>query len=139
MKTIQPLSTVLAVILTIFMISSCGSAEEKLPGNWVTETVSASIDSTKASAATLASIDKAVASAKTTIFTLKEDHSMELSIDGYTSKAFWSFDEDEKLITFLFDQKNVGEPIELGKLEGKKITYTSKVKNGTITAVYMKE
>lgn len=139
MKTLQSISAVLAAFLIVFMISSCGSAEEKLPGSWKTESVTASIDSTQASAATLASIDKAVASAKTTVFTLKEDHSMELSIDGYTSKAFWSFNEDEKLITFLFDQQSKGQPIELGKLEGKKITYTSKVKNGTITAVYVKE
>ena len=139
MKKIPSILAILAISMATFMITSCGSAEEKLPGKWVTESVNASIDSTKASTATLASVDNAIASAKTTTFTLNEDHSMQLSIDAYESKAFWSFNSEEDLVTFLFDEQSLGEPIVLGKLEGKKIVYTSKVKHGSITTIYVKE
>lgn len=139
MKTFRSLFVLLVIALAGHVLSSCGSAEDRLPGKWVTEEVSASVDSTMASAAVLASVDKAIASAKTTTFVLKEDHSMELTIDGYTSKAYWSYNDDQHTITFLFDQDGVGNPIELGKLEGKKIRYTSKVKHGSITSVYVKE
>ena len=134
MKTIRQLSILAVIAFTTLVISSCGSAESKLPGKWITEEVTVSVDSSKAN---LASIDNAIASSKTTKFTLKEDHSMTLIIDGYTTEAFWSYDS-EGILTFRMDAE-LGDPIELGKLEGNKIVYTSKVKYGTITAIYVKE
>jgi hypothetical protein len=64
---------------------------------------------------------------------------MVLSIDGYSSDAFWSYNDNDGMITFLFEAGKVDDPIELGKLEGDKIIYTSSVKHGNITVVYMKE
>ena len=139
MKIFRALFIVFAALSANLLISSCGAPEDNIPGQWITESVEANIDSTKASAASLASIDKAVATAKTTTFTLKEDHSMVLTIDGYRSEAFWSYDEEDGMITFLFEAGKVENPIELGKLEGDKIIYTSSVKHGNITSVYVKE
>lgn len=139
MKTFRSSLFVFAVIFASILISSCGSPEDNIPGKWITESVEANIDSTRASAANLASVDRAVASAKTTTFTLKKDHSMVLSIDGYSSDAFWSYDEADGMITFLFEAGEVEDPIELGKLEGDRIVYTSSVKHGNITSVYVKE
>lgn len=139
MKSIRSIIIVFATLLASAMISSCGSHQDNIPGKWVAESVEASIDSTKASAANLASVDRAIASAKTTTFTLNEDHSMVLSIDGYSSDAFWSYNDNDGMITFLFEAGKVDDPIELGKLEGDKIIYTSSVKHGNITVVYMKE
>jgi hypothetical protein len=135
MKTFQRLPILTIMAFTVLLISSCGSAESKLPGKWVTEEVTASVDSSKAN---LASIDHAIASTKTTKFTLNEDHTMTLSIDGYTSEAFWTYDDSDGSISFRMDEE-FGEPIELGKLDGSEILYTSSVKHGTITAVYVKE
>ena len=90
------------------------------------------------SQANLASIDHAIASSKTTKFTLNEDHSMSLIIDGYTTDAFWAYESNEGMLTFRMDAE-FGEPITLGKLDGNKIVYTSDVKHGTITAIYVKE
>jgi len=134
MKTIRQLSILAVIAFTTLVISSCGSAESKLPGKWITEEVTVSVDSSKAN---LASIDNAIASSKTTKFTLKEDHSMTLVIDGYTTEAFWTYNS-EGIVAFRLDDE-MGDAIELGKLEGKKIVYTSKVKYGTITAIYVKE
>jgi hypothetical protein len=139
MKTFRSLFIVSAFIFAGILISSCGSPEDNIPGKWITESVEANIDSTKASALNLVSVDKAVATAKTTTFTLRKDHSMVLSIDGYTSDAFWSYDEENGMITFLFEAGEVEDPIELGKLEGDKIIYTSSVKHGNIKSVYVKE
>ena len=119
-----------------FFIASCGSAEDKLAGTWVTESVSAKVDSTKAN---LQSIDQTIASTKTTRFILNEDHSMALSIDGYTTDAFWAFNADNDRVSFRLEADALDQSIELGKLEGDKIMYTSSVKHGIITVVYVKE
>ena len=134
MKIIRQLSVIAVITFTAFVISSCGSAESKLPGNWITEEVTVSVDSSKAN---LVSIDNAIASSKTTKFTLHEDHSMTLTIDGYTTEAFWSINS-EGVISFRMDS-DIDDPIELGKHEGNKIVYTSNVKHGSITAIYVKE
>jgi hypothetical protein len=63
---------------------------------------------------------------------------MALSIDGYTTDAFWRYNSDTKTVFFHLEN-NIGNEIELGILEGDNIVYTSKVKYGTITAVYVKE
>ncbi|MDT8393165.1 MAG: hypothetical protein RQ761_04940 [Bacteroidales bacterium] len=139
MKKIRTFSVMLAMMLAILLITSCGSPEDNLPGNWVTESVEATVDSTKASAANLASVDMAIASAKTTTFTLNDDHTMVLTIDGYRSDAFWAYNSENNMITFMFEEGDVGDPIELGRLDGNKILYTSSVKNGNITSVYVKE
>ncbi|MEN8223942.1 MAG: hypothetical protein ABFS05_01165 [Bacteroidota bacterium] len=135
MKTIKRSSILLILIFTTYILSSCGSAEDKIPGSWITESVTASVDSSQAN---LASIDMAIASTKTTKFTLNEDHTMTLSIDGYQSEAFWAYHSEDGDISFRMDAE-LGDPIELGKLEGNKIIYTSSVKHGSITAVYVKE
>ena len=136
MKTIRFLSYFAVIIFAGLMIASCGSAESKLPGTWVTEDVTVSVDS---SMANLASIDISIASSKTTTFTLNEDHSMSLSIDGYSTDAFWTYDSDKGIVSFRMEAESIDDPIELGKLDGNKIVYTSNVKHGTITAVYIKK
>ena len=131
--------TVSIIVLAMFagmIIVSCGSAEDKLIGSWKTESVSADVDSTKAN---LAVIDQTIASTKTTRFTLNEDHSMDLTIDGYTTSAFWTYNADNDRISFRLEADALDDAIELGKLDGNKIIYTSSVKHGTIKAVYVKE
>ena len=136
MKTFRNIIYLAAVIFTGFIIISCMSAEDRLPGTWVIESVVAQIDSSKAN---LASIDHSIASTKTTKFILNEDHTMALSIDAYTTDAIWTYNSDSDIISFRLDASQVGDAIELGKLEGDKIVYTSSVKHGTLTAVYVKE
>jgi hypothetical protein len=125
----------LAVFAGLFIVS-CGSAEDKLIGSWSVESVTAKVDSTKAN---LAVIDQTIASTKTTRFTLNEDHTMALSIDGYTTDAFWTYNADNERVSFRLEAEALNDAIELGKLDGDKIVYTSSVKHGTITAVYIKE
>jgi hypothetical protein len=135
MKTFRNIICLAAVIFAGFIITSCTSAEDRLPGTWIIESVVAKVDSSKAN---LASIDHSIASTKTTKFILNEDHTMALSIDAYTTDAIWTYNSDSGIISFRLDA-NVGDAIELGKLEGNKIVYTSSVKHGTLTAVYVKE
>ena len=125
----------LVLIMGIFVVS-CGSTEDKLVGTWVTEGVTAKVDSSKAN---LASIDQSIASTKTTTFILNEDHSMALTIDGYTTDAFWTFNPDNNMISFHMEKDFLSDAIDLGKYKDGKIVYTSSVKHGTITAVYVKE
>lgn len=127
------------LILAIISISSCGSTEDKLVGTWVTENITADIDSTLASPADLAKIEHAINSQRTVKFTLNEDHSMSLNIDGYHSDAIWSFKKSDDLIKFRFDEESIGDEIELGKYEKGEIIYTSKVIHGILTTVYVKE
>jgi hypothetical protein len=126
---------VLALFAGLFIIS-CGSAEDKLIGSWAVESVTTKIDSTKAN---LAVIDQTIASTKTTRFVLNEDHTMALSIDGYTTDAFWTYNADNDRLSFRLEAEALNDAIELGKFDGDKIVYTSSVKHGTITAVYIKE
>jgi len=136
MKKTHLVSIIVLVILAGLFIISCGSAEEKLVGNWVTESVTANVDSTKAN---LAVIDQTIATTKTTRFLLSEDHTMALSIDGYTTDAFWTYNPDNDRISFRLEAEALNDAIELGKFDGDKIVYTSSVKHGTITAIYVKE
>jgi len=124
------------IIMAGLFIISCGSSEEKLIGTWTTESVTAKVDSTKAN---LQSIDNTIASTKTTIFILNEDHTMALSIDGYTTDAFWTYNSENDRVSFRLEADALDDAIELGKLDGDKIVYTSSVKHGTITAIYVKE
>jgi hypothetical protein len=136
MKSIRiSILIIIAGIAGLFIIS-CGSTEDKLVGTWVTESVVANVDS---SLANLSSIDQNIASTKTTKFILNEDHSMALSIDGYTTDAFWTYNNDNDRLSFRLEAEVLNDAIELGKFDGKKIIYTSSVKHGTITAVYVKE
>jgi len=127
--------TAFAIIAGIFIIG-CGSTEDKLVGTWVTESVTAKVDSSKAN---LPSIDQSIASTKTTTFILNEDHSMALTIDGYTTDAFWTFNADDNMLSFHMEKDFLADAIDLGKYKDGKIVYTSSVKHGTITAVYVKE
>lgn len=136
MKSIRIIYIAALSIIAGMFIVSCGSTEDKLLGTWVTESVSANVDSTQAN---LASIDQTIASTRTTRFILNEDHSMALTIDGYTTNAFWNFNADTDMITFRLEKDVLDDAIELGKYEGGKILYTSSVKHGTITAVYTRE
>jgi hypothetical protein len=136
MKKIRLITIVALAIFAGLFIISCGSAEEKLVGSWVTESVTANVDSTKAN---LAVIDQTIASTKTTRFLLNEDHTMALSIDGYTTDAFWTYNPDNDRVSFRLEAEALNDAIELGKFDGDKIFYTSSVKHGTITAVYVKE
>ncbi len=136
MKSIRISSLLILVAITAFLIVSCGSTEDKLVGTWVTESVVANVDS---SLANLQSIDQTIASTKTTKFILNEDHSMALSIDGYTTDAFWTFNSDNDRLSFRLEADGLNDAIELGKFNGDKIIYTSSVRHGTITAVYVKE
>jgi hypothetical protein len=136
MKRNRTVSVIALALFAGLFIASCGSAEDKLIGSWITESVTAKVDSTKAN---LAVIDQTIASTKTTRFVLNEDHSMALSIDGYTTDAFWTFNEDNDRLSFRLEADALDDAIELGKLEGNKIIYNSSVKHGTITAVYVKE
>jgi len=139
MKALRPLIIPAIFFLAIIIISSCGSTEEKLTGSWITESVVADIDSTKASPSDLAKIEHAINSQKTVQFVLNEDHSMTLTIDGYQSEAIWSFSDKDNTVSFRFDQASVGDAIELGKYESGDIVYTSKVIHGMLTTVYIKE
>jgi hypothetical protein len=136
MKKINFISIIVLALFAGLFVVSCGSAEDKLIGSWATESVTAKVDSTKAN---LAVIDQTIASTKTTRFVLNEDHTMALSIDGYTTDAFWTYNPDNDRISFRLEAEALEDAIELGKLEGDKIIYTSGVKHGTITAVYVKE
>jgi len=136
MKNMRIASITVFVILAGLFIISCGSAEDKLVGTWVTESVTARVDSSKAN---LPSIDQTIVSTKSTRFILNEDHSMALSIDGYTTDAFWTFNADNDRLSFRLEKEALNDAIELGKFDGDKIVYTSSVKHGTITAVYIKE
>ena len=136
MKKYRTISIVVLALFAGLFIISCGSAEDKLIGSWKTESVTAKVDSTKAN---LAVIDQTIASTKTTRFVLNEDHSMALSIDGYTTDAFWTYNADNDRVSFRLEADALTEAIELGKLDGDKIIYTSSVKHGTITAVYVKD
>ncbi len=135
MKTFRNITYLAAVIFAGFIIASCSSPEDRIPGTWITESVIVKVDSSKAK---LVSIDQNIASTKTTKFILNEDHTMALSIDDYTTDAIWTYNSDSDIISFRLDA-NAGDAIELGKLEGGKIVYTSSVKHGTLTAVYVKE
>ncbi len=123
-------------LLALFILAACGSAEDRLAGTWVTESATAEVDS---SMANLQSIDKVIASTKTTTFVLNEDYTMTLTIDGYSTKAFWTYDEDDGMVSFRLEDDPLTQAIELGKFDDGRITYTSKVKHGSITAVYVKE
>ena len=136
MKNTRIASVISIVIIAGLILASCGSTEEKLVGTWFTESVTATVDSSKAN---LASIDNAIASTKTTKFILNEDHSMALSIDGYTTDAFWTYDDENGTVSFRLEDNDIGEEINLGKVDGSKIVYNSSVKHGIITAVYVKE
>lgn len=136
MKKNRTVSIIFLALFAGLYIASCGSAEDKLIGSWVTESVTAQVDSTKAN---LAVIDQTIASTKTTRFVLKEDHSMALTIDGYTTDAFWTYNKENDRISFRLEANALDDAIELGKLEGNKIIYNSSVKHGTIKAVYVKE
>jgi len=136
MKSIRIASLISIVIIAGFIIASCGSTEEKLVGTWFTESVTATVDSSRAN---LTSIDKAIASTKTTKFILNEDHSMALTIDGYTTDAFWTYDDDNGTVSFRLEDNDIGEAINLGKVDGDNIVYNSSVKHGIITAIYAKE
>ena len=96
MKSTRIASVISIVIIAGLILASCGSTEEKLVGTWFTESVTATVDSSKAN---LASIDNAIASTKTTKFILNEDHSMVLTIDGYTTDAFWTYDDDNGTVS----------------------------------------
>ena len=135
MKIFRNIIYLAAVIFAGFIITSCSSPEDRIPGTWITESVIVKVDSSKAN---LASIDQNIASTKTTKFILNEDHTMALSIDAYTTDAIWAYDSDSDIISFRLDV-DAGDAIELGKLEGGKIVYTSSMKHGTLTAVYVKE
>jgi len=139
MKNIRLASFLAIIIFTGLLIASCGSTEEKLIGTWTTESVSVSIDSTKASPSQLASIEKAIASAKTTTFILNEDHTMSLKIDGFNSDAYWSFNKENNMVSLRFEEEYQGAAIELGKYVSGDIVYTSDVIHGTLTSVYVKE
>ena len=136
MKSTRIASVISIVIIAGLILASCGSAEEKLVGTWFTESVTATVDSSKAN---LTSIDNAIASTKTTKFILNEDHSMALSIDGYTTDAFWTYDDENGTVSFRLEDNDIGEEINLGKVDGSKIVYNSSVRHGIITAVYVKE
>ena len=136
MKSIRIASLITFAVIAGFFIISCGSTEEKLIGTWHTESVTADIDSTKAN---LTVIDQTIASTKTTRFILNEDHSMSLSIDGYTTDAFWTYNSDNDRLSFRLEADALNDAIELGKFDGSKIVYTSSVKHGNITAIYIKE
>ncbi len=136
MKIYRITPIIIMVFFAGLIIVSCGSSEDKLIGTWTTESVTATVDSTQAN---LHSIDQAIASTKSTIFILNKDHSMALSIDGYTTEAFWTYNSDNDRVSFRLGADELDKLIELGKLDGDKIVYTSSVKHGTITAVYVKE
>ena len=136
MKNIRIISLIALAVITGLFIVSCGSTEDKLVGTWITESVTANVDSAYAN---LASIDQSIASTKTTKFILNEDHSMALTIDGYTTDAFWTFSSDSDMITFRLEKDALDDAIELGKYKDGKIVYTSSVKHGTITAIYTRE
>ena len=136
MKSIRILALFLFAATAGVFVISCGSAEDKLVGTWVTESVTANVDSTKVN---LQSIDQTLASTKTTRFILNEDHTMALSIDGYTTDAYWTYNSGSDMVSFRLEAEVLENAIELGKFTGGKIVYTSSVKNGTITAVYIKE
>ncbi len=139
MKNTRFLSLMAMLLIMAGFIASCGSPEGRLPGTWVTVSATADIDSTKATVNTYTVVDNALESARTTRFVLNEDHSMALSIDGFESDAFWAYDEETEVVSFRFEMEATGDAIELGKLDGSQIIYTSKVKNGTITTIYEKE
>lgn len=136
MKSIRISGLIVFIALAGLFIISCGSTEDKLIGTWVTESVVANVDT---SLANMESIDLNIASTKTTRFILNEDHSMSLSIDGYTTDAFWTFNSDNDRVSFRLEADGLDNAIELGKFNSGKIIYTSSVKHGTITAVYVKE
>ena len=136
MKIVRILSIMALAVVAGLIIVSCGSAEDKLFGTWTTESVTARIDSSKAN---LQSIDQTIVSTKTTRFILNEDHSMALSIDGYSTDAFWTYNSDNDRISFRLEADAMDDAIELGKLDGDKIKYVSSVKHGTITVLYVKE
>jgi hypothetical protein len=126
----------IAISLAMAFLFSCSSPESRLTGRWITERVDAEIDSVKAN---LESVDRAIASTHTTKFVLNEDHTMALSIDGFTHDAFWTYNNKTDIISFRLDADKFGDPIELGIYQDDRIVYTSKVKHGSITAVYVKE
>lgn len=136
MKILRNSLIIVLVTILAYTITSCGSGESSLPGTWVTESVTAEVDSTLANLATL---DLTIATTKSTTFIMNEDHTMALTIDGYVTNAFWTYDSETDIITFTIGKSGIGEPIELGKLDGKKIVYTSSFKHGSVTAVYEKE
>lgn len=136
MKIVRIISIMVLAVVAGLLIVSCGSAEDKLIGTWTTESVSTRVDSSNAN---LQSIDHTIASTKTTRFILNEDHSMSLSIDGYTTDAFWTYNSDNDRISFRLEADAMDDAIELGKLDGDKIKYVSSVKHGTITVFYIKE
>jgi hypothetical protein len=139
MKLNKQSSLLIIIIITGFIMASCGSVEDKLPGNWITESVSPNIDSVKASPSDLAKIEHAINSQKTIKFTLNEDHSMILNIDGYNSEAIWSLEDSDDMINFRFKESSVSDAITLGEYKKGKIVYTSEVIHGTLTTVYIKE
>ncbi|RLD32763.1 MAG: hypothetical protein DRI97_00535 [Bacteroidetes bacterium] len=136
MKIVRIISIMVLAVVAGLLIVSCGSAEDKLIGTWTTESVSTRVDSSNAN---LQSIDHTIASTKTTRFILNEDHSMSLSIDGYTTDAFWTYNSDNDRISFRLEADAMDDAIELGKMDGDKIKYVSSVKHGTITVFYIKE
>jgi hypothetical protein len=136
MKKLRILSLAALAMILGALIVSCGSTEDRLVGTWVTESVTAKVDSSKAN---LASIDQSIASTRTTTFILNEDRSMALTIDGYTTDAYWTYNPDDNMLSFRLKKDVLTGAIDLGKYRDGKIVYTSSIKHGTITAVYIRE
>lgn len=136
MKTSQFLSFYVAIFVAILIVSSCSSPENKLSGNWVTESVSVSVDSAKAN---LPSVDATIAMTKAMTFTLNDDHTMTLIIDGYTTNAYWLYDKDTKMVSYRLKEEFEQDEYDLGKLEGNKIVNKSDLRYGSITSVHVKD
>ena len=136
MKTTQFLSFCAAICIAILAVSSCGSPEGSLEGTWVTESVSVSVDSAKAN---LSSVDATIAATRSMTFTLEPDHSMTMVIDGYTTKAFWLYDEETEILSYRLKDEFEQDEYTIGRLEDGKIINNSKLKYGTITSVHVKD
>jgi len=138
MKINKQISFLIIILFAGFIMVSCGSSEDKIPGSWIAESVTPAIDSSLASPSDLAKIEHAINSQKTIKFTLNEDHSMSLNIDAYVSEAIWTFNDEDNMVTFRFKESSVGDDIELGEYKKRKIVYTSEVIHGTLTTIYVK-
>ena len=136
MKTTHFLSFCMAICIALLALFSCSSPENKLIGNWVTESVSVSVDSAKAY---LPGVDATIASTKAMTFTLHDDHTMTLDIDGYITNAFWLYDKDTKMVSYRLKEEFEQDEYNIGKLEDGKIINNSKLKYGTITSVHVKD
>lgn len=136
MKNSRTSTILIALVLSVMVFFSCSSPEKKLVGTWITDDVSVSVDSTRAN---LASLDATIASTRNMTFTLNDDHSMTLVIDGYTTNAFWLYNENTGVVTYRLKQEFGQDEYELGTLEGDRIISSSKLKHGTLTSVHKKD